>query len=163
MSREEQVTEKGSQIRIPKKTLTIEFYVGIFTVLGLACLAYLATNLAGMKFLERGFYEITAEFDNISGLEEGANVEIAGVPIGEVSSIRLDGTAALVKMKIRETVPLRPDDIAAVRTKGIIGERYVKIIPGGHDDRLPPGGSVTDTESVVEFEEIIGKFIHKLE
>lgn len=148
---------------VPRKNLTVEFYVGVFAIIGMACLGYLAMNIAGMKILESGYYEVTAEFDNISGLESGATVEIAGVPIGQVTKIDLKGTAALVSLKIRDAIPLRTDDIAAIRTKGIIGERYIKIIPGGIEEKIGRGGRLTETESAVEFEEIIGKFIHRME
>lgn len=148
---------------MPRKNLTVEFYVGVFAIIGMACLGYLAMNIAGMKILESGFYEITAEFDNISGLESGANVEIAGVPIGEVRQIDLNGTSAIVTLKIRDSIPLRTDDIAAIRTKGIIGERYIKVIPGGTEEKVARGGKMTETESALEFEEIIGKIIHRME
>ncbi len=148
---------------VPRKSLTVEFYVGIFAIIGMACLGYLAMNIAGMKILDSGFYEISAEFDNVSGLESGANVEIAGVPIGEVTRIDLKGTIAKVTLKIRDDIPLRTDDIAAIRTKGIIGERYIKVIPGGTEETVSRGGKMTETESAVEFEEIIGKFIHRME
>lgn len=148
---------------IPKKSLKTEFYVGLFFMIGLSALAYLTFNLAGMRFGNTGFYEVKAEFDSVSGLEKGASVEIAGVPIGDVDSIGLNATSAVVTLRIREEIQLRDDDIAAIRTKGIIGDRFVKIIPGGSEELIAPGSKLTDTESAVEFEEIIGKFIHKME
>ena len=150
-------------VRIPKKKLTVEFSVGVFAVVGMACLAYLALTIANMKFLDTGFYEISAVFDNVSGLDLGASVEIAGVPVGEVVNIRLNETLARVEMKIRDEVTIREDDIAAIRTKGIIGERYVKIVPGGANGQLKRGGQLDGTESVVEIEDIIGKLIHRME
>ncbi len=147
----------------PKRTLTTEFWVGIFFIAGLFGFSYLTQDLAGMSFSDAGFYAIKAEFDNVSGLENGATVEIAGVQVGKVKDISLDGTSAIITMEIREGIKFRDDDIAAVRTKGIIGDRFVKIIPGGSEDIVPPGGRISDTESVVEFEEIIGKFIHSME
>ena len=158
----EQVETKKDVI-LPRKSYSVEFFVGMFVVTGLACLSYLAVNIAKMNFLNAGFYELTAEFDNIAGLDGGAPVEIAGVPIGEVTKIELKDTVAIVYMKIRDDVTLRADDMAAIRTKGIIGERYIKIAPGGSSDHVAPGGKVNDTESAVEFEEIIGKLIHRME
>lgn len=158
------MSEKSdSEFIVPKRTFTVELYVGLFAIVGLACFGYLAINIAGMEFLDRGHYLVSAEFDNISGLEPGAQVEIAGVPIGQVSSIELKNTSALVEMRIKEGVKLRDDDIAAIRTKGIIGEKYVKITAGGSEEVIRPGDQIVDTESVVEMEDIIGKFIHKLE
>ena len=146
----------------PKKSFTHEFFVGLFALIGCACFAYLAINIAGMKFLDAGYYNVTAEFDNISGLDKGSSVEIAGVPVGDVTSIALDGTSALITMRVREDVALRDDDIAAIRTKGIIGEKFIKISPGASEDNIAPGGRISDTDSVMEFEEVIGKLIHSL-
>jgi phospholipid/cholesterol/gamma-HCH transport system substrate-binding protein len=146
----------------PKRTLTVEFYVGIFTLLGVAAFAYLAVNIAGIHFYDTG-YPVVGEFDSISGLKLGAPVEIAGVKIGEVKKTRLDGTSAVVTLQIYNGVKLREDDIASIRTKGIIGDRYVKISPGSSEQTIPAGGKISDTESAIEVEEIIGKFVHKME
>ncbi|MCC6932797.1 MAG: outer membrane lipid asymmetry maintenance protein MlaD [Deltaproteobacteria bacterium] len=148
---------------MPRKKLTVEFLVGIFVIIGCLCFAYLAINIARMRLIQTNIYQLTAQFDNISGLTVGAGVEIAGVSIGEVSAIKLSKTNALVTMDINNDVVIRDDDIAAVRTKGIIGEKFVKIIPGGSDTHIKNGDSISDTESTVEFEEIIGKFIHRME
>ncbi len=148
---------------LPKRKFTVEFFVGIFVIIGCLCLAYLAINIAKMSFLKAGFYEISANFLNVSGLEEGAGVEIAGVPVGEVTRIDLRGTDAIVLMKIRNEVQIREDDRALIRTKGIIGERYVKIDPGPSQTVVPQGGQIADTDSAVDFEEMIGNIIHRME
>ncbi len=149
--------------RLKRKSLTTEFYVGLFALLGLLAFAYLAINIAGMKLLATNLYELTAEFDDVSGLEAGAPVEIAGVQIGEVWKIVLDSTTAKVSFRIFNDVELREDDIATIRTKGIIGDKYVKIVPGGSDEVIAKGGELTETESAVDFEDIIGKIVHRLE
>lgn len=150
-------------IQLPKKSYAIEFFVGLFSIIGLLCFGYISINLAGLKLTDAGFYTIQAQFDNISGLKSGAPVEIAGVKVGNVKKLYLDGTNAIVDLEIEESVQIRDDDIAAIRTKGIIGDKYIKIIPGGSEDYLSPGSQIIDTESTVEFEEIIGKFIHRME
>lgn len=154
---------KSELARIKQKKLTIEFWVGIFFIIGVFCLSYLTVNLAGMRWLNPSTYTITARFDNISGVEQGASVEIAGVPVGSVKSVTLKDTSAFITMEIQNDVTIREDDIAAIRTKGIIGDRYIKIFPGGSEELVKAGGSITDTESAVEFEEIIGKLVHRLE
>ena len=151
------------EFEMPKRTFTVEFIVGLFGIVGVLCFAYLAVNIGSIKLSSAGYYQIYAEFDNISGLKIGAPVEIAGVSVGEVVAVDLKNTSALVTFEIEDNVKLREDDIASIRTKGIIGDRYVKIIPGGADDKIPVGGTMTDTESVVDLEEVIGKFIHKME
>lgn len=148
---------------VPKRTLTTEFFVGLFALIGLGCLAYLAIGIAGMILFKTGFYNIDAKFVNVSGLETGAAVEIGGVPVGDVTAIDLSDTFAKVTLSIRDDVKLRIDDMVSIRTKGIIGDRYVRITPGGSDELIPPGGSVENTESTVDIEEIIGKLIHKIE
>jgi len=116
-----------------------------------------------MRFSNSGEYKIDAEFNDISGLKDGAPVEIAGVQIGEVKGIRLNSTRAIVNLQIKNEFKLRSEDIAQIRTKGIIGDKYVRISPGGSDIVLEPGEMITDTESSVDFEDIIGKFIYSLD
>ena len=155
--------DSAQAIVLPRATFTVEFWVGVFSLLGVGCFAYLAINIAGMHMLRRGYYHVTASFTNVSGLKVGAPVEIAGVQVGEVSNVVLNKSDAVVTLEIREGVVLREDDIAQIRTKGIIGDRYVKISPGGADAVVSNRGQLTDTESAVEFEEVLGKIIHGLE
>jgi len=150
-------------VELPKRSFTAEFWVGFFGILGCLCFGYLSVTLAGMKLSNAGYYPVLAEFSNIAGLKVGAPVEIAGVPVGEVSDITLNDTDALLTLQILDNVRLRDDDIAQIRTKGIIGDKYIKIAPGGSEDTVLPGGELSDTESAVEFEDIIGKFIHHME
>ena len=159
----EKVVSEKTEFVPPKKSLTIEFWVGVFCLLGLLCFGYLAISIASIRISDAGYYEVNAEFDSIAGLKSGAPAEIAGVEIGEVKGFSLNGTSAIVTLRIKDNVKLRDDDIAAIRTKGIIGDRYLKIIPGGSDKQISSGGKIGDTESAVEFEEILGKFIHKFE
>ncbi len=159
----ESKTEKKTEFVPPKRSFSVEFWVGVFALFGCGCFAYLAINIANMRLSNKGFYDVRAEFGSVSGLKVGAPVEIAGVEVGEVSAIDLDQTSALITLQIRENVKLRDDDIAAIRTKGIIGDRYIKIVPGGSETFVAKGAKLTDTESAVEFEEIIGKLIHRFE
>ena len=149
--------------RLKKSNFTVEFFVGLFFIFGLLSLSYLANNLAGMRLGGGSFYTIKAQFDNISGLKNGASVEIAGVSIGKVSKIELAGTNAELTLEIDGNIKLREDDIASIRTKGIIGDRFVKINPGGSDMFLEDGALLFDTESAVEFEDVISRFIHSLD
>jgi phospholipid/cholesterol/gamma-HCH transport system substrate-binding protein len=153
---------KTEKFQAPKKGYMVEFVVGLFTIFGTICFAYLAVNIAQMKFLRSSSQQIRAEFSNVSGLKDGAPVEIAGVQVGEVSSIELRGTSAMLTLDIHNGVEIRNDDIASIRTKGIIGDRYVKIIPGNSDTLVKAGGAIGDTESAVDLEEILGKLIHQM-
>ncbi len=151
----------GATLPMPTRTFTVEFWVGVFAIVGVIAAGYLSVGLAGLKIGPQDTYEIAAEFDNISGLEIGASVEIAGVPVGEVKRIELKDPAALVIMEVKNDVKIKDDDIVSIRTKGIIGDRFVKISRGASDLTIPPGGTVTETESVVDIEDLIGKFVHQ--
>lgn len=156
-------TEEKKKVDLPKRSFTAEFWVGIFTILGCLCFAYLAINLASIRLTNSGYYSVSAVFSNVAGLKKGAPVEIAGVQVGDVQRIDLEDTYAKVTLQIRNEIPLRDDDIAQIRTKGIIGDKYVKLSPGGSPDHIEAGGVLTETESAVEFEDILGKFIHSLD
>lgn len=156
-------TSKNQPVKeLPKRGFSTEFFVGVFALIGVTCAGWLAVGLGDIELLGSDTYTIYAEFDNISGLKTGASVEIAGVPIGEVESISLKDPAARVKLKINNGIKIQDDDIASIRTKGIIGDRYVKISRGGSDDSISKNGTITETESVVDIEDIIGKIVHSL-
>lgn len=141
----------------------IEFFVGLFMLIGMAAVGYLAVGLGGLElFGSSDKYDLVAEFDNIAGLQNGASVEIAGVQIGAVVDIDFVDPQARVHMKIDKSIQIRDDDIALIRTKGIIGDRYVKISRGASDIMIPSGGVITETESVVDFEDIVGKIVHRM-
>lgn len=151
---------KGVAVPQPKRSFSVEFFVGLFTMLGVAACGYLAVGLGNFRFSHSDEYMIYAEFDNISGLKAGASVEIAGVPIGEVAAIDLKDPVARIALRISKTIKLRDDDIASIRTKGIIGDRYVKISRGASSLNIEEGGTMTETESVVDIEDVIGKIVH---
>jgi phospholipid/cholesterol/gamma-HCH transport system substrate-binding protein len=142
------------------KKANVEIAVGVFVLAGIACLVYLAVNLGEMELFSRG-YQVSAEFDNISGLKVGAAVEVAGVDVGRVERITITpGNRARLSLKITPDLVLKDDTIASIRTKGIIGDKFVKLSMGNSDKVIPPGGRIHDTESAVELEELIAKFIH---
>jgi phospholipid/cholesterol/gamma-HCH transport system substrate-binding protein len=142
------------------KKANLELVVGIFVLLGLACLAYLAVNLGKMEIYGEG-YNIYANFNNASGLKTGAAVEVAGVEVGRVAAIQMTPQyQARVSMKLRTGVKIHDDAIASIRTKGIIGDKFVKLSPGNSEKIVPPGGTIIDTESGIDLEEVIGSYIH---
>lgn len=144
------------------KRLNVEFVVGLFMIIGFAGFAYLSVKLGDVDlFGSRSTYPVKASFLSISGLKEGAFVEIAGVKVGKVSRIRLDKDVyeAEVHMEINSDVRLQEDSIASIRTAGLIGDRYVNITPGGALEHIEPGGEIIETESAVSLEELISKYI----
>ena len=150
------------QLAVPKRTFSLELFVGLFAAAGVGAAAYLAVGLAGLEVGTSNSYTVYAEFDNISGLKYGASVEIAGVPIGVVSDIILKDPQAKIALKLNKDVKIKDDDIASIRTKGIIGDRYVKISRGASDTYIPANGTIFETESVVDLEDVIGKVVHSL-
>jgi phospholipid/cholesterol/gamma-HCH transport system substrate-binding protein len=145
------------------KNISIETGVGIFLVIGLVCLGYLSVNLGDIGLFGRDRYTVTAHFANISGLKEGAAVEIAGVTVGKVSRIHLYDYEASVELQIDRGVKLQEDSIASIKTQGIIGDKYVKISPGGSDEYLEHGEEIYETESAIDLEELVGKYIFEKE
>jgi phospholipid/cholesterol/gamma-HCH transport system substrate-binding protein len=138
----------------------LELIVGIFVLTGLACLTYLAIHLGKVEVFGRG-YRVSAVFDNISGLKTGASVEVAGVEVGRVEAIEVTPDfRARLKITINSGIVLKEDAIASIRTKGIIGDKFVKLSPGFGEKTIPPEGKIRDTESAVEIEELISKFMH---
>jgi phospholipid/cholesterol/gamma-HCH transport system substrate-binding protein len=135
-----------------------EFSVGIFMVVGIIALVYLSVSLGNIN-LGSKTYTATAVFDSITGLREGSTVEIAGVNVGSVGKITLENDLAVVKMEIDKAVKISDDSIASIRTKGVIGEKYIKLTPGGSGVYVEDGGSLMDTESAISLEELISKYI----
>lgn len=145
------------------KRYITESIVGIFVFLGIIAMAYLSITLGDIEVFGKRGYPVYAVFDSVSGLREGADVEIAGVLVGRVERIRLDGPSALVEMRIDEGVRIPDDAIVSIRTRGLIGEKFIKINPGGSDKWIEAGGKIIDTESSVDIEELIGKYIFSLD
>ncbi len=138
----------------------LELVVGVFVLVGLACLAYLAVHLGKMEVWGSS-YRLSATFDNIGGLKVGASVEVAGVTVGRVESIQLTtGDRATVVMGLERGLKIHEDAIASIRTKGIIGEKYIAISPGSSEKLIASGGKIHDTESAVNWEQLINTYIH---
>ena len=143
------------------KKASVEMTVGIFVLVGLAAILYLTVQLGEFDFLGRDSYTVNARFQSVSGLKAGARVEVAGVVVGKVTGVYLDkkNMTAVVSMDIHKDLKLSDDTIASVRTAGLIGDRYIRLSPGGSDMLLEPGAMIVDTESPVDIEELIGKYV----
>jgi len=143
------------------KKVSIETAVGIFVLIGLISVAYLTIKLGKMEWFGDNYYMVDARFDSVSGLKTGAQVDMAGVEIGQVSDIQLDNEeqVAIVSMKIEKEVKLTDDVIASVKTSGLIGDKYIKLTPGGSDRILESGDTIIETESALDIEELVSKYV----
>ena len=137
----------------------VNIAVGVFVVLGVLALAYLSIRLGKVSFLGGSGYVVTADFPSVGGLKAGSTVEIAGVEVGRVDSIGLADYQARVVLRMDSGVKLQEDSIASIKTKGLIGEKYIRISPGGSDKLIPPGGRIREVEAPVDFEELLSKYI----
>lgn len=138
----------------------IELAVGVFVLVGVVCLGYLSIKLGKLEVIGGQYYDVAAEFDSVSGLKAGATVEIAGVEVGRVKAIALKEDRGLVMLSLRKEVKVYDDTIASIKTRGIIGEKYVSLSPGGGGEVLPVGGTIRDTESGLDLEELVSQYIH---
>jgi len=141
----------------------LEMTVGVFMIIGILCLGYISIKLGKMEIIGGDYYTISAGFDSVSGLKPGARIEVAGVEVGKVERIALDtksGDRALAYMKIKSDVKITDDVIASVRTSGIIGDKFIKLKPGGSDRFLKNNDKIQETESAIDIEELVSKFIH---
>ena len=137
----------------------VNIAVGIFVVLGILALGYLSIKLGRVSLLGGGGYMVAADFPSVGGLKSGASVEIAGVEVGRVESIGLNDYQAHVVLRLNSNVQLQEDSIASIKTKGLIGEKYLRLSPGGSEKIIPPGGRIREVEAPVDFEELLSKYI----
>lgn len=146
------------------KKYSNELSVGVFVFLGLLCVAYLTLKLGNVEIFSDSGYTLSAKFNSITGLRQGAEVEVAGVKVGKVTSIDLvnrDGVyQASVQLRIPEGLKVYEDASVSIKTSGIIGDKYVHLEPGGGSDTLlANGGEIEDTTSTIDIESLISKYV----
>lgn len=125
---------------------------------------FLVYALRGAGEINTGGYPLQAQFGSIGGLTVGADVKIGGVVIGHVAAEQLDPTtyAAIVKLAIDNTVKVPSDSSASITSDSLLGGPYVSISPGGSNNMLKPGASFPVTQSAVNIEDLLGKFIFSM-
>jgi phospholipid/cholesterol/gamma-HCH transport system substrate-binding protein len=141
--------------------MNVEMIVGVFLLAGFVSFSWLAVKMGDINPFENETYPVTARFTSISGLKEGSSIELAGVIIGKVNTIELDtgDYEAVVHLDVDKTVELQDDTIASIRTSGIIGDKYIKLTPGGSDIILEAGDEIEETEPAISLEELVSKYI----
>ena len=141
---------------------SIEVLVGLFVLLGMAALVFLALKAANLaSFGQHKGYTVSAKFDNIGGLKPRAPVRSAGVTVGRVKSISLDPKTyqGLVRLEIDNFVKFPKDTSAKILTAGLLGDQYIGLEPGAEEKELVGGDVIKQTQSAVVLENLIGQLI----
>jgi phospholipid/cholesterol/gamma-HCH transport system substrate-binding protein len=145
-----------------KKT-ALDFWVGLFVVLGFIALLFLALKAGNMSSLSfQSTYPVKLKFDNIGGLKPRAAVKSAGVTVGRVTSISFDTNTyqALVTINIDQQYQFPKDTSAKILTAGLLGEQYIGLEPGGDTEMLKAGDTISMTQSAIVLENLIGQFLY---
>jgi phospholipid/cholesterol/gamma-HCH transport system substrate-binding protein len=142
------------------KKYSKETVVGIFVVAGLVCIGYMTIKLGNVGILDDDTYALNARFNRVTGLREGNPVNMLGLEIGRVANFKMvqDEQAVIVEMRINKGIKIYDDALAAIKTEGLIGDRYMDIAPGGAGELLNPGETITETQSPTDLSELIGKY-----
>ena len=140
----------------------IDVWVGLFVLVGAAAILFLALQAANLLSLSfEPTYRVTARFDNAGGLKPKAAVRSAGVVVGRVESIGFDDQnfQANVVLALESRYAFPKDSSFKILTSGLLGEQYVGIDPGGEEKNLANGDTVTQTQSAIVLENLIGQFL----
>ena len=142
------------------KKYSIETAVGVFVVIGLICVGYMTVKFGKVSLFGQDTYTLYARFASVSALRTGSTVEIYGIEVGSVTSLSIDTERqmAVVGMAIKKEIKVYDDASATIKSSGLIGDRYVKIDPGGAGEVLKPGGIITQTSIPADIEDLIGKY-----
>jgi phospholipid/cholesterol/gamma-HCH transport system substrate-binding protein len=142
------------------KKYSKETQVGIFVLLGFMAIAYMSIKLGNVHLFSDTHYSIVAKFNDVTGLKLNAPVQMYGVEMGFVEAIGIDQDTGMssVTIRIRKDIELTDDTIASIKTSGLIGDKYVKISRGGGDP-IKAGSVLRDTESSIDLEELISKYV----
>jgi phospholipid/cholesterol/gamma-HCH transport system substrate-binding protein len=142
------------------KKYSIETTVGIFVVIGLLCVGYMTIKLGKVSFFGEDTYPLYARFTSVAGLRIGSSVEVYGIQVGTVTSLGIDSERQMgvVGMKINKKTRVYDDAAATIKSAGLLGDKYVKIDPGGAGEVLKPQGTITQTSVPADIEDLIGKY-----
>jgi len=141
------------------KRSALDLAVGVFVLLGILALGWLSVRLGKVDLFGGESYTVTADFPTTAGLKKGSSIEIAGVEVGRVTSIQLANFQARVVMSIRNGIKLTEDSIASIKTRGLIGEKFLQISPGGSERIIKPNGKITEVEPPIDLEELLSKYV----
>ena len=142
------------------KKYSQEVTVGVFVLIGLLCIGYMTVKLGNLSIFGDNANSFYARFTSVAGLKVGNSVEMLGMEIGRVAEFKMDqeNQVAIVELRVKEGIKIYEDAIASIKTAGLIGEKYVSIDPGGADELLKPGATITDTNAPVDIGDLISKY-----
>lgn len=142
------------------KKYSIETAVGVFVVIGLICVGYMTVKLGKVSLFGEDTYPLYARFASVSGLRVGSAVEVYGIEVGSVTRLDIDAERqmGIVNIKINKGVKVYDDAAATIKSAGLIGDKYVKIDPGGAGEVLKPRGIISQTSVPADIEDLIGKY-----
>jgi phospholipid/cholesterol/gamma-HCH transport system substrate-binding protein len=142
------------------KKYSNETIVGIFVVLGLVAIGYMAVRIGNISIAGDNTYSLYAPFSTVSGLRVGNSIEMVGIEIGRVAAFKMDQEKqqAIVELRINKGIEVFDDAIASIKTAGLIGDKYIEIDPGGGGDQLGDGDTIFETESPVDIMELVSKY-----
>ena len=142
------------------KKYSNETIVGIFVVLGLAAISFMAVRIGNISIAGDNSYSLYAPFSTVSGLRVGNAIEMMGMEIGRVAGFKMDQEKqqAIAVLRINKEIEVFDDAIASIKTAGLIGDKFVEIDPGGGGERLADGDTIIETESPVDIMELVSKY-----
>ncbi len=137
-----------------------ESVVGIFVLVGLACIGYMTIKLGDLGLFEDDTYPLTARFTRVTGLRSGSVVNMLGLEVGRVGQMTMDQDKqmAVVELRIRKGIKVYDDAIASIKTEGLIGDRYVSVDAGGSGAELKPGDIISETEAPADIMDMVSKY-----
>lgn len=141
------------------KKSNLELVVGIFVLAGILCLGYMSVKLAKKEIFNDDGYELYAIFTDAGGLKTGSSVSIAGMQVGRVKSITMEDYEAKITITLPSSLKIQEDAIATIKTRGLIGEKFLSIAPGGSDITLKAGERIRETTPAVDIEELISNYV----
>jgi len=145
---------------------TVEISVGAFVLAGAIAFVVLMVQVSGVSLeTDSGAYKLYARFSDVAGLRVRSKVSMAGVTIGRVAAIRVDTTYGEAEVEIQingNTGPLPIDTGARILTEGIVGARYISLMPGADEETLQDGDTIEDTQGALVLENLIGDFITRM-
>ncbi len=143
------------------KKYPMQTAVGIFVVIGLICIGYMSVKLGKVSLFQSDTYTLYARFTSVQGLRIGSPVNVFGIEAGSVSNMRIDNErqVATVTMRIDNSVMVYNDASATIKSMGLIGDKYIRIDPGGAGAMLKSRQTITNTAAEPDIEDLLGRYI----